>query len=178
MDQNVPSWLKFLLEWEPRTLISQNGPFFFVTLHSRFTGFRLLPLNPMVNYEYFTGCPCILGNSQWDYHFVCKLLTGYLKLKDSCSNDLLPLSEGFLNGPVLPVLWQTAGTRDLTAIHSRYPDVYGWLGNACNWGLAIILPDKQLYQQCLATVLMYPTLLTPYTYSVVVAMTNSSCQIK
>ena len=64
----------------------------------------LLPLNPMVNYENFTGCPCILGNSQLDCHFLCRLLTGYSKLNDSCNNDLLPISEGFLNGPLLPVL--------------------------------------------------------------------------
>jgi hypothetical protein len=53
----------------------------------------LLPLNPTVNYENFTGC-----------HFLCRLLTGYSKLNDSCNNDLLPISEGFLNGPLLPVL--------------------------------------------------------------------------
>jgi hypothetical protein len=43
IDQNVPSWLNFLLEWEPQTPICWSGHFFFVTLRSRFTGFRLLP---------------------------------------------------------------------------------------------------------------------------------------
>jgi hypothetical protein len=28
-------------------------------------------------------CPCILGISQLDYHFLCRLLTEYLKLKSS-----------------------------------------------------------------------------------------------
>jgi hypothetical protein len=81
-------------------------------------------------------CLCILGNS----HFLCQLLTGYSILKYSLSSDLPPLSEGFLNGPVLWVLWRTARTPDVNTALSRYSDVYKWLRTARNWGLAIVLP--------------------------------------
>jgi len=68
----------------------------------------------------------ILRNSQLDFHFLCRLLTGYSKLKDSWSNDLPPLSEGLVNGLLLWVLWQTARTRDVTVALSPYSNVYVW----------------------------------------------------
>jgi len=51
---------------------------------------------------------CILGNSRPDYHFLCQFLTWYSKLKDSRCNDLTPLGEGFLNGPLPWVLRRRA----------------------------------------------------------------------
>ena len=93
-------------------------------------------------------CLCILGKSQLNYHFLCWLHTRYSKIKDSYSNDLPPLSEGFLNGPLLWVLWQMARTLDGTTTLSHYSNVYRWLWTTSDWGLAIVLPDKQMYQQC------------------------------
>jgi hypothetical protein len=58
----------------------------------------------VVSYEYFTLCPCISGNTEPDYHFRCRLLTGSSKLKDSWSNDLSSLTEVSLNGPLLRVV--------------------------------------------------------------------------
>jgi hypothetical protein len=40
----------------------------------------------------------ILGNSQLNYRFLCRLLTGYSQPNDSRNNDLQHLSEGFLDG--------------------------------------------------------------------------------
>jgi hypothetical protein len=92
--------------------------------------------------------PClrILENSQLDYHF-----PGYSKIKDYESNDPPPLSEGSLNGLLLWVLCQMARTPDLTTKLRCYSNVHRWLGTTSNWGLVIVLPDKQLYQHCLAT---------------------------
>ena len=61
----------------------------------------LLPLHPTVNYENFTLCPYILGSRQLDHHFLSRLLVAHLRLKDSWSNDLLPLIASFLNEPLL-----------------------------------------------------------------------------
>jgi hypothetical protein len=53
-----------------------------------------------LRYIISTSCfPCILGSSQPDNYFLCRLLTWYSEVKDFCSNDLSPLSEDFLNGP-------------------------------------------------------------------------------
>ena len=73
-------------------------------------------------------CLYIPGNSQLDCHFLCRLLTGYSKLKDSWSKDLPLLSEGFVNGLLLWVLWQTARTRDVTIALSPYSNVQWYLG--------------------------------------------------
>jgi hypothetical protein len=52
----------------------------FVTLGSRFAGVRLLPF--AVRYVTSTSCcPCIVGISQQYCYFVCRSLTGYLKLR-------------------------------------------------------------------------------------------------
>jgi hypothetical protein len=72
----------------------------FVSLGSGFTGVRRLPLCRVVHCEYVM-CPCIIGISHLNYHFLCRLLTGHTNLKDFWSSDLSSLSEGFLNGPLL-----------------------------------------------------------------------------
>jgi len=41
---------------------------------------------------------CILGNSQLDYRFICRLLAGYSQPNDSRNDVLTHLSEGFLDG--------------------------------------------------------------------------------
>lgn len=48
-----------------------------------------------------TGCPSILGNIQPDSHFLCRLLTIVFETEIPAANDLLPISEGFLNGSLL-----------------------------------------------------------------------------
>jgi len=55
---------------------------------------------------------------------------------------LLPLSDGFLDGPLWWVLWQTERTWDVTTTFSGHYNVCWWLQTAHNWGLAIILSDK------------------------------------
>jgi len=67
----------------------------FVTFDSRFAGVRLLPLHSMANFEYFL-LPTHFRNQSTILHFLCRLLTGYLKLKAFCGNDLRSVSEGFL----------------------------------------------------------------------------------
>ena len=86
-------------------------------------------------------CLFILGNSLLDYHFLCRLLTGYSKPKDSWSIDLPPLSEGVVNGLLLWVLWQTVRTGDVTTALNPYSNVYGWLRTARKWWLEVFLPD-------------------------------------
>jgi hypothetical protein len=87
-----------------------------------------------------SGCPSILWISQLEYYFLCRLFTGYPKLKDFWNNDLPHFTKCFLNGPLLWVLWRTASTRDLCTALSRHSNVYGWLRTARNWGLVIVLP--------------------------------------
>jgi len=101
----------------------------FITLGSRFAGVRQLPLHCVLHYEYFL-LPCFIGINQLDCYFFYRLLTGYLKLKDFWRKDLPPLSEGFLNGPLLCVLWWTAWTSDVGITHSCQSNVYGWLWTA------------------------------------------------
>jgi len=48
--------------------------------------------------------PRILGIIRLHYYFLCWLLAAYWKLNDFWSYDLSPLSEDFLNGPLLLVL--------------------------------------------------------------------------
>jgi hypothetical protein len=91
-------------------------------------------------------CLGILGISHLDNYFLCQSLTGYLKLQDFWSNDLQPLSEGFLNRPVLWALWQKARTRNVCATLSSNSNVYGWLWTAHNWGLAIIFASIKIVQ--------------------------------
>jgi hypothetical protein len=111
---NVTFRLNFLLDYETRTPNCQNGKFF---CHIAFQD--LLPLHPMENYEYFNSCPCILGNIKLDYHFLC-LLTGYFKLKNSCSYVSPPLNKFFWNGLLVWVLWRTARPRDVYSALSCY----------------------------------------------------------
>jgi hypothetical protein len=59
---------------------------------------------------------------------------------------------GCSQGIQLKDLWSTV----LPAFHISWMDLYnefydGWLQTAHNWGLAIILLDQQMYQNCLAT---------------------------
>ena len=58
---------------------------------------------------------CVLGNSKLNYHFLCRLLTGYSQPNDSWNNDLPTLSEGFWDESQLWVLSQTARTWNMTA---------------------------------------------------------------
>ena len=97
-------------------------------------------------------CACILGISQLDYYYLCWMITGYSKLKDFWSNDLPPLSEGFLNGPLLWVLWWMARNQDVCTALSHHSNVYRWLWTAHNWGLANFVPCKQLCKCCSATI--------------------------
>ena len=120
----------------------------FVSLSSVFGGVSRLPLHPVVRCEYFVFCPFITGISQQDYRFLCRLLTEYTNLKDFWSSDLSSLREGFLNGSLFYVSWRTARTTDVTTAFSRHSDVCGWLRTARHWRPAIVLPDKQMYQQC------------------------------
>lgn len=55
-------------------------------LNSYMTDWKRLSLPPF----------CILGNSQLDSRFLCRLLTGYSQTNDSNNHDLPHLSEGFL----------------------------------------------------------------------------------
>ena len=88
---DVPSCLKFFLERQSewKLLLSPCFQGLLVSGYCRCTP------------QYFTLCPCIIGYSQLDRHFLLRLLAGYSKLKDSWRNDFPPLSEGFLNGPLL-----------------------------------------------------------------------------
>ena len=86
---------------------------------------RLLQLYPAVSYEYFMLCPCILGISQLDYYFLCRLLTGYSNFKVFWSNDFTYLSEVFLHRPLLCVSWRTTRTREVITSFSRHSKVYG-----------------------------------------------------
>jgi len=63
-----------------------------------FTGVRRLLFHPVVRYDYFMQCPCVLRISQLDSHFLCRLLIGYSDLQDFWSNDLQSHSEVFLDG--------------------------------------------------------------------------------
>jgi len=98
-----------------------------------------------------SSCPCILWISQLDYYFLCRLLTGYSKLKDFWSKDLPHFTKYFLNGLLLWVLWRTVCTQVLCTALSRHSNVNGWLRTARNWWLGIVLPRKQLCKQCSAT---------------------------
>jgi len=63
-------------------------------------------------YIMFTSCfPLILGRSQPDNYFLCRLLTWYSEVKDFCSNDLSPLNEDFFEWTSLWVSWLSAKTR-------------------------------------------------------------------
>jgi hypothetical protein len=128
-----------------RTVICQYG-FSFVCFGSKFTGVRRLLLHPAVNYEYFILCPCILGISQLGYYFLCRFLMVYSNLQVFRSNDFLYLSEIFLNRPPLRVSWPMARARDMTTSLRRNSKVYVWLRTAHKWGLAIIVPRKQMYE--------------------------------
>jgi hypothetical protein len=112
-------------------------------------------------------CTCILGISQLDYYYLCRLLTGYSKLKDFWSNDLPPLSEGFLNGPLLWVLWWMARNQDVCTTLSGHSNVYRWLQTAHNWGLAIFVSCKQLCKQCSATIVSVVYLCLHYYYNAI-----------
>jgi hypothetical protein len=93
----------------------------------------------------------ILGNSQPYYHLPCRLFTRYSQPNDSSwNNDLPPLSEGFLDGPLLWVLSQTVRIWNVNTTLCCSFTVCGWLRTARNWRLIIILPDKQMCQQCSA----------------------------
>jgi hypothetical protein len=94
--------------------------------------------------------PCILQISQSDYYFLCWLLTGYSDLKHFLNDDLSPVSETFLHGPLLWDLWRTARTRDVTTTLRGHSDPYGRLRDA---RIAIALP-QQIYKQPSATIWM------------------------
>ena len=148
--RNVPSRLKYLLEWQHRTLIGQYGNFF-VACGSRLAGVSRLHLHCM--YIMSTSCcPYVLGISQLDCYFLCWLLTRCSKIKGP---GAMSLSEGFLNGLLLWVLWWMVWTRDVTTVLSWHYNVYGWLRTGRNWGLAVVLPCKRLCKNCSATELYW-----------------------
>ena len=138
----VPSRSKFLLEGEPRTPICQNGNLF-CHLAFQVCWCQASDLAP-----YGIIFPFVLGISRLDCHFLRTSLTGYSKLKYFWSNDLPPFTHGFLNEFLLLVLWCTASTREVCTVLSSHSNVYGCIRTARTWGLAVILPDKQMYQQC------------------------------
>jgi len=144
----VPSRLKFSLEGEPRTLICQNGNLF---CHLAFQVYwcQAIDIAP-----YGRSLACILGISQLHCYFIRPSLAGYSKLKYFWSNDLPPCTHDFLNEPLLWVLWRTASTREVCTAPNSHSNVlvHGWLRTARTWGLAVILPDKQMTQQCSATI--------------------------
>jgi hypothetical protein len=113
--QNVPSQLKFLLEYEPQNSHLSDGNLFF---HLAFKVFWCQASASHGKLWVFHFVPCFLGSSQLEYHFFCRVL-----LIDSLSNDLLPLSESFLNGPLLWVVWAIARTWDVTTTLGRYSKV-------------------------------------------------------
>jgi len=125
----VLTWRKasnsHLSEW--KLLLSPSIPGFF--------GVRRLTLHRMG-----ISFPCILGISRLDWYFLRPSFTGNLQY--FCSNDLPPSTHGFLNEPLLWVLWRTASTRELCTALSSHSNVYGWLRTARTWGLAVVLPDK------------------------------------
>ena len=139
----VPSRLKFLLEGEPRTPICQNGNLFCLL------AFQVCLCQAIDLAPYGISFPCILGISQLDCYFLRPMLTG--KLKYFWNNVLPPFTHGFFNEPLLWVLWRKASTREVFTALSSHSNVYGWLRTARTWGLAVVLPDKQMYQQCSAT---------------------------
>ena len=96
-------------------------------------------------------CPCVVGISQQDCYIACWLLTRYSKLKNFWGNDL---HWSFLEWTSVVVLWQMARSRDVCAAPSCPCNVYRWLWTTCNWGLAIVLPCKQMYKQCCYMFLM------------------------
>ena len=89
-------------------------------------------------------CTCILWISKLDFYYLCQVITGYSRLKDFWSNDLPPLSEGSLNGPLLWVLWWIARNEDVCTTLNYHSNVYRWLQTAHNLGLANFVPRKQL----------------------------------
>jgi hypothetical protein len=140
--QNVPSWLKNLLEWERRILIGHYR-IFIATLGSRFTGVRRLPLHPMVNYEYLILCPYLWGISQLDSWFLCRSLTEYSKLRDFLEQRPSIPQRRFREW-TSTVIFMTTRTRNVFTSLSRHSVVYGWLRTGRNWGLSIVLPYKQI----------------------------------
>ena len=122
-----------------------------VTLFSRFTGVTLQLLHPVVNYKYFTSCPCVLRNVQLHPHFFCRFITRYSKPNDFWSNDIRSVSEGFKEGTHI-VNFMVDG-KCLICDHITYSlfSLYGRLRTAPIGSSAIVLPDKQMYQQCSAT---------------------------
>jgi len=121
----------------------------FVAWGSRFDGIRRLHLHSMYIMS-ISCCPCFLGISQLDI-LTLSVAQRVFETYRFWSNDLPPLSEDFLNGPLLWVLWRTVKTGDVCTTLSGHSNVYGWLRTARNWGLAIVLPRIQLCKQCSAT---------------------------
>jgi len=49
-----------------------------------------VPLHPMVNYDYFILCPCILGISHWGYSILCGCSQGIQIIKVSRAMTVNP----------------------------------------------------------------------------------------
>ena len=76
---------------------------------------RLLPLT-LCYIMNTSWCSCIWGISQTGFYFLCRLLLGYLKLKNFWRNDFSRLVESFLNGPLLWVYNKRQGL-EMYALH-------------------------------------------------------------
>ena len=101
---------KVLLERERRSLVGQNGNFF---CHLGFSVWwrQATALSSSVTLRVLNVAHVWI--SQQDCYFLCRLLTGYSKIKDFWSNVLPHFTKCSLNGPLLWVLWRNASTRDM-----------------------------------------------------------------
>jgi hypothetical protein len=121
----------------PERPISVNVLTWFRASGSHFSEWKLL-LSP---------CLCLIGNSQLGYHFFVGSSQGIRNLTFSSTPRWILLKR-----PLLWILGRTARPRDMNTILRCYYNVYGWLRTAPDWGLAIVLPDEHIYQQCSAKI--------------------------
>jgi hypothetical protein len=123
---NVLSCLQCSLECQPWTSIWQRGNF------SCYLPYVLLEI---VNQTVIWSVSCSQAICNLMIHgamtFCLSLKVSWMDLYVSLNTDSKDLK---CDGCTCLLIW-----------------LYGWLRTARTWSLAIILPDKQMYQQCLAT---------------------------
>ena len=101
LHRNVPSWLKCLLAQERRVLIGQYGNFFLSPSVQRL----LVSVDYPCTLRYLMSTSCCAHPFQELFTYTIISFVGCSQgIRNSkifWSNDLPPLSEGFLNGPLL-----------------------------------------------------------------------------